>query len=78
MTRAEGDDPQEMIFFEGVREPLEKYWYDGREAVYFCNHCQETPEVDDETQIAVSLSHDACTARAFSDVMRNIGKPHTR
>lgn len=52
----------ETIRFEGVREPLAKYW-NGKLAIYFCNYCQKAPTVR-PNQIAVGVGHDSCIATA--------------
>jgi hypothetical protein len=50
----------ETIIFPGVEGPLLKYM-SGKEAVYYCLHCQPRPtNIDSEKQIIVSVAHDAC------------------
>ena len=54
----------ETVQFEGVMEPLPKYWGDSMLAIYYCNYCQTPPEVA-EGQIAVSVAHSNCSKEAL-------------
>lgn len=62
---------ENTVRFEGVSELLPEF-YNGKQAVYWCNHCQTPPQVGDG-QEAVSVAHDECSKNALLKGLITLG-----